>query len=44
MNPWLAAFFGFGVGLSTGIGFMIYLLISSHNRELAAVIKHPRGK
>lgn len=43
MNPWLAAFFGFCAGGVSGIGFMIWLLMSSHRREIAHVIQS-KGK
>lgn len=43
MNPWLAAFFGFCGGGVCGIGFMVYLLMSSHRAHVAQVIQS-KGK
>lgn len=44
MSPYLAAFFGFAGGAISGIGFMVYLLVSSHRAAVAMVVKSPENR
>ncbi len=34
----------FVLGMIAGVGFMVYLLMSSHRGAVAAVINSPKGK